>query len=195
MKKLIGLTGKTGAGKTTICKYLKEKGAYIIDGDIVARQVLIDDETLLQELNVSFDGVLNEDGSLNRRLLASKAFSSEENTRKLNSIIHPAINSAIEKEAETAFENFDVVVVDAAAIIESGFADKCHVLLVANAPFDVRKERIMKRDNLSEEDALVRMNGQKKDDFYLSRADFVIKSYEPYDVETQMKSIEKELFS
>ncbi len=194
MKKLVGLTGKTGAGKTTICKYLREKGAYIIDGDIVARQVLEEDKTLLDKLNEAFGDVLNGDGSLNRRALASKAFCDENSTNKLNSIIHPAINDAIEKEAETAFRNSDVVVVDAAAIIESGFADKCDLLLVATAPFDVRKERIIKRDNLSEKDALVRMNGQKEDDFYLSKADFVIKSYEPYDVLAQMKSIEKELF-
>ncbi len=194
MKKLVGLTGKTGAGKTTICKYLREKGAYIIDGDIVARQVLEKDETLLDKLNEAFEDVLNDDGSLNRRALASKAFCDENSTNKLNSIIHPAINEAIEKETETAFRIYDVVVVDAAAIIESGFADKCDFLLVATAPFDVRKERIIKRDNLSEKDALVRMNGQKEDDFYLSKADFVIKSYEPYDVLAQMKSIEKELF-
>ena len=195
MKKLIGLTGKTGAGKTTICKYLKEKGAYIIDGDIVARQVLEDDKTLLIELNNAFGGVLDEDGTLNRRALASKAFCDEESTSKLNSIIHPAINIAIEKEAGIAFKDYDIVVVDAAAIIESGFADKCDIMLVVTAPFDVRKDRIIKRDDLSENDALVRMNGQKADEFYLSRADFVIKNYEPYDVQTQMKSIEKELFS
>ena len=97
MKKLVGLTGKTGAGKTTICKYLREKGAYIIDGDIVARQVLEEDKTLLDKLNEAFGDVLNGDGSLNRRALASKAFCDENSTNKLNSIIHPAINDAITK--------------------------------------------------------------------------------------------------
>ena len=194
MKKLIGLTGKTGAGKSTVSKYLQEKGAYIIDGDVVARQVLEDDKNLLLRLSEAFGGVLNEDGSLNRKLLASKAFCDEESTKLLNSIIHPAINDVMEKESQEAFKTYDVVVVDAAAIIESGYSDKCDALYVVHAPFEVRKERIINRDNLSERDALIRMNGQKDDDFYLSRADKVINAYPPHSLQEQLDSIEKELF-
>ena len=104
MKKLIGLTGKTGAGKSTVSKYLREKGAYIIDGDVVARQVLEDDKNLLLRLSEAFGGVLNEDGSLNRKLLASKAFCDEESTKLLNSIIHPAINDAMKKSKITDYD-------------------------------------------------------------------------------------------
>lgn len=196
MKKLVGLTGKTGAGKSTVSKYLSEKGAYIIDGDIVAREVLRDDESILVKLVEVFGDILNPDGTLDRKALARAAFSTPENTDKLNKIIHPAINTAIHTQAENAFsDGYRVVVVDAAAIIESGFADECDLLYVVHAPEEVRKARIMNRDNISETDAMVRINGQKNDDFYISRADGIIHTYAPYSLEEQLLNLEKELFS
>ncbi len=195
MKKLVGLTGKTGAGKSTVSEYLSKKGAYVIDGDIVAREVLGTDKTLLSKLCNAFGDILNDDGTLNRKKLAAVAFSTPENTNKLNSIMHPAINTLIHNEAKTAFVNYDVVVVDAAAIIESGFADECDILIVVHAPVDVRKERIMSRDNLSEKDALIRINGQKDDDFYLEKADYVIRKYEPFIFSEEIAAVEKELFN
>ncbi len=195
MKKIVGLTGKTGAGKSTVSKFFKENGAYIIDGDVVARQVLEEDKTLLEKLENAFHGVLYSDGTLNRSLLAEKAFSTPEKTELLNSILHPSINAKIKKDAETAFAIYDTVIVDAAAIIESGFADKCDILIVCHAPAEVRKERIMKRDNISEKDALIRINGQKDDDFYISRADIIINNFAPYDTEKQLEIIKKGLFN
>ncbi len=196
MKKLVGLTGKTGAGKSTVSALLKEKGAYIIDGDVVAREVLVDNDALLNELKKEFgEGILNPDGTLNRRALAKEAFSTPEKTELLNSIMHPAINDAIFSEAEKAFSDYEVVIVDAAAIIESGFTEKSDYLIVVHAPVEIRKDRIMKRDNLSEADALVRINGQKDDEFYLSKADFVINNFEPYNIKEQFSQLEKELFN
>jgi dephospho-CoA kinase len=194
MKKLVGLTGTTGAGKSTISKYLQEKGAYIIDGDVVARQVLVEDKCLLPRLCEAFGDILNADGTLDRRALAREAFSTPEKTALLNSLMHPAINDFIHKQAEAAFEKCNVVVVDAAAIIESGFADECDAMIVVHAPAEVRKARIMARDNMSEKDALVRINGQKDDDFYLSRADYVVRAYEPFDYKEELVPVVKELF-
>ncbi len=195
MKTLIGLTGKTGAGKSTISNFLRENGAYIIDGDIVARQVLCDDKALLEKLCQVFGNVLNSDGTLNRRGLAERAFSTPESTEKLNSVMHPVINEYIEREVEEAFEKYNVVVVDAAAIIESGFTKKCHKVIVVTAPVDVRMRRIIARDNLSSEDALIRINGQKSDEFYEKEADVVIRNYEPYSLGDQLDELKKELFS
>ena len=80
LKKLVGLTGKTGAGKSTVSAYLKEKGAYVIDGDVVARRVFSEDKSLIEKLVNAFGNVLNDDGTLNRSGLAKKAFASPENT-------------------------------------------------------------------------------------------------------------------
>lgn len=196
MKKLVGLTGKTGAGKSTVSDYLKEKGAYIIDGDIIARQVLVDNNDLLNKLANEFGkGIINSDGALDRRALARVAFATPENTGKLNSIMHPVINDRIFAEAEKAFADYDVVIVDAAAIIESGFTKKSDYLVVIHAPEDVRKDRIIKRDNLTEADALVRIKGQKDDEFYLSQADFVFNNFHPHNLDGQFSALEKELFN
>lgn len=196
MKKTVALTGKTGAGKSTVSDYLRKKGAYIIDGDIIAREVLQTDENLLGELCRKFgEDILNSDKTLNRRALAEKAFSSAEKTELLNSVMHPAINNEIQRKTDEAFEKYNVVIVDAAAIIESGFADKCDLLVTVHAPEDVRKERIIKRDNMTEKDALIRIKGQKDDSFYLDKADFVINNFEPYSLEEQLSQLEKELFN
>ena len=196
LKKLVGLTGKTGAGKSTVSAYLKEKGAYIIDGDIVARKVFDEDKSLIGNLVNAFGNILNEDGTLNRSELAKKAFSSPENTALLNKIMHPSINSFIEAEAKKAFEIHTVVIVDAAAIIESGFADKCDKLVVVTAPEEIRKKRIMARDALTEENAIIRIKGQKEDDFYLSKADFIINNNGDEDkLKFDLSLLEKEIFA
>ncbi len=194
MKTLIGLTGKTGAGKSTVSRYLKEKGAYVIDGDIVAREILVDNPELLNTLAEKFGIDIFEDGVLNRKKLAQKAFATPENTTLLNSIMHPAINDKIQREANEAFKNHNVVIVDAAAIIESGYADTCDKLIVVTAPEEIRKERVMKRDNISEKDAMIRINGQKNDDFYFSKADYIIKNYEPFSLKNELVEIIKNIF-
>ena len=193
-KFLLGLTGKTGAGKSTVSKYLKEKGAYVIDGDIVAREVLVDNVPLLNKLSENFGNDILENGVLNRKKLAQKAFSTPENTALLNSIMHPAINEKIQTEANEAFKTHNVVIVDAAAIIESGYADTCDNLIVVTAPEEIRKERIIKRDNISEKDAVIRINGQKSDNFYLSKADYVIKNYEPFELNKELQQLINDIF-
>ncbi|MBR2877338.1 MAG: dephospho-CoA kinase [Clostridia bacterium] len=194
MKKLFGLTGKTGAGKSTVSAYLKSEGAYIIDGDIVAREILVDNPDLLKSLADAFGEDILENGALNRKRLAEKAFKTPESTFLLNSIMHPAINEKIHSEANEAFKCYDAVIVDAAAIIESGFADACEKLIVVTAPEEIRKERIIKRDGISEKDAMIRINGQKNDNFYLSRADYVIRNYEPFVLENELEQLINDIF-
>ena len=193
-KVLLGLTGKTGAGKSTVSRYLKDKGAYIIDGDIVAREILVDNPILLDTLAKNFGEDILENGALNRKKLAEKAFATPEKTALLNSIMHPAINDKIQSEANEAFKTHDVVIVDAAAIIESGYADTCDKLIVVTAPEEIRKERIMKRDGISEKDALIRINGQKNDEFYEEKADYIIKNYEPFLLENELAELIKNIF-
>ena len=86
------------------------------------------------------------------------------------------------------------MVVDAAAIIESGFADDCDIMVVVTAPVEIRKKRILSRDSISEKDADVRINAQKDDEFYNSRADYIVKNYEPFVLAEELSVLEKELF-
>ncbi len=195
MHKIIGLTGKTGAGKSTVSEKLREYGAFVIDGDVVSRKVLCDDPGLLSALQNAFGADVVVAGALDRRLLAARAFSTKNNTDILNSILHPAINCAIIKEVKEAFLQYDVVIVDAAAIIESGFYEKCDSMIVVTAPENIRKERIINRDELSEKDAIIRIRGQRSDKFYTDKADYIVRNYEPFNLETELKPVLKELFN
>ena len=177
MKKLIGLTGKTGAGKSTVSKMLEGFGAFIIDGDKVAREVLNLSPDLELKLKAAFGSDIYENGVLLRKELAKRAFSSHENTELLNSIFHPVINKRLFELSNEAFKTHSVAVVDAAAVIESGFYKSCDCLITVYAPESIRLERIMRRDSLTKEEAMRRINAQKDDEFYFSKSDCKAKKF------------------
>lgn len=175
--KIIGVTGPTGSGKSTITAYLKGKGCYIIDADRLGRQALQKGSDCLVQTCVAFgDDILNADGTLNRQLLAKKAFSTPENTQRLNNITHPWICMQVIKIIDDIRKSASnpVIMFDAAVLFESKMDVLCDSVIAVVAPLEIRKERIMKRDNLTPENADIRINAQNKDEFYISRADYVI---------------------
>ncbi len=183
-----GLTGKTGAGKSTVASFLKGKGFYIIDGDIIARHITDRGKPALRLLSESFgEDIINADGTLNRRLLALRAFSSRENTDKLNSITHPLITEEFRQEIEKAErEGYTKALIDAAALLESECKNLCSKIIVVYAPEEMRLKRILSRDGITEEEARTRMRAQKSDEYYFSHADIIVKSYAPYNIEEQL---------
>ncbi len=186
-----GLTGKTGAGKSTVAAFLKEKGFYIIDGDVIARHITDKGKPALILLADAFgEDIIKEDGTLDRRLLASRAFSSRENTDKLNSITHPLITEEFEDEIGKAVkEGYDKSVIDAAALLESECKNLCDKIIVVYAPGEIRLKRILSRDGITEKEAETRMNAQKSDEYYFSHADIIVKAYSPYNIEEQLQSL------
>lgn len=189
--KIIGLTGLTGAGKSTIAQKLMAYGCYHIDADKVAREVINNNENVKNKLKERFgDDVITSDGTTNRPLLASRAFADEQSTLDLNDITHPAvieeIKSIIKDMEEVGYRG---VIIDAIALFESGLADLCNFNVAVVAPKEIRLERIMKRDNITEEKALERINAQKDESFFTSRADFVLWNYPPYDINVEIKPI------
>ena len=189
----IGLTGKTGAGKTTVASYLKEKGCYIIDGDIIARQITEKGSDVLPILQKAYgDDILDENGVLIRKRLAERAFSTKENTALLNSITHPAIKKRCEKEMAFAESHgYKTAVIDAAAILESDCKDLCDKIVVVHADKDTRLARILKRDTITKEQAMTRINAQKDDDYYFSQADIIIYTHSPYNIEEEFLKLEE----
>ena len=190
---IIGLTGKTGAGKTTVASYLKEKGCYIIDGDIIARQITEKGSEILPVLQKAFGkDILNENGELIRKLLAQRAFSSKDNTKLLNSITHPEIKRRCEKEIAFAEESgYKAAVIDAAAILEGDCKDLCEKIVVVHADKDTRLERILQRDEITKEQAMTRINAQKDDEYYFSQADIIIYTHPPYNIEEEFLKLEE----
>lgn len=188
---IFGLTGKTGAGKSTVANALSKKGFFVIDGDKAARQVTEKGSPILLLLKEEFGSdILSQDGELIRPVLAKKAFSNKQSTEKLNKITHGAIDAlfkkTIEEQSKNGFENF---LIDAAALLESPSAKLCQKMIVVTAPEELRLERIMKRDNISREDAMRRINAQRSDEYYLSAADIIIRNYPPYNIEEELSKL------
>ena len=189
--KIIGLTGLTGAGKSTVAQKLMAYGCYHIDADKVAREVINNNENVKNKLKEYFgDDVINEDGTTNRPLLASRAFANEESTNALNEITHPAVTEEIKSIIGDMEEvGYRGVIIDAIALFESGEDALCDFTVAVVAPKEIRLQRIMKRDNITEEKALERINAQKDESFFTSRADFVLWNYPPYDLNVEIRPI------
>ena len=189
--KIIGLTGLTGAGKSTVAQKLMAYGCYHIDADKVAREVINNNENVKNKLKEYFgDDVINEDGTTNRPLLASRAFANEESTNALNEITHPAVTEEIKSIIGDMEEiGYRGVIIDAIALFESGEDALCDFTVAVIAPKEIRLERIMKRDSITEEKALERINAQKDESFFTSRADFVLWNYPPYDLNVEIRPI------
>ena len=189
--KIYGLTGKTGAGKSTVAELLRERGWRVIDGDVLARQVTAPGSPVLQNLAASFGAdILLPDGALDRKALVRKVNLRPDGKRLLDAITHPAIDALLRKEAEAAkAAGFTHCVFDAAALLESPSKALCEKIIVVTAPEDVRLARILARDGLSQEDARARMQMQKDDAYYLSQADVVIRNYSPYSLEEELEQL------
>lgn len=189
----LGLTGKTGAGKTTVASYLKENGCYIIDGDVIARQITEKGSEVLPVLQKAFgEDILDEDGELIRKKLAERAFSSKDNTALLNSITHPVIKQRCSDEMKKA-ENlgYKTALIDAAALLDSDCKDLCQKMIVVTAPEEIRLERILQRDAITNEQALSRIKAQKSDEYYFSHADIIIRNYPPYNLQDEFLKLKE----
>lgn len=188
---IIGITGQTGAGKSTICRALVSRGAYHIDADAVAKSLYYKGAPILSKLQDVFGSqILTADGALDRPALAAAAFRDRDSTARLNAIVHPAVTKKIRAILdEQRKAGVQCVLIDAIALFESGEAALCDRTIGVIAPEAVRLARITARDGLSEADALLRIRAQHDESFYVSRCDDVIRNYPPYTLESEMQRV------
>lgn len=170
-KKVIGITGGSGTGKSHICKLLADAGFPVIDADEVAHECL-DFEECVKELVSEFGEAVLKNGKPDRKRLGEIVFSDAEKLEKLGKITHKYILAEIEKRIEKA--QGDTVFVDGAVLIESGM--KCDFMIGVIADRKLRKERIVKRDNISAKAAETRILAQQNDGFYRKNCDFVLEN-------------------
>lgn len=170
---ILGLTGPTGAGKSTVAEEFRRQGATVLDCDRIAREVTTVCQPCLQELRQEFGAeVFFPDGTLNRKELAARAFSSPEKTKRLNAITHPWICRRIEQEiARFRQAGGGVLVLDAPLLLEAGADALCDRVLAVLAPVSLRFARIVARDGLTESLAWARIKAQPQDAFYREYAD------------------------
>nr|WP_317412407.1 dephospho-CoA kinase [uncultured Solibaculum sp.] len=173
---VVGLTGPTGSGKSTIAALLQKRGFAVVDADQVARDVMAPGSTVLTRLQEAFGSdVLRDDGSLNRKQLAACAFDTPETAQRLNEITHSAILNEMRRRLSYLQEQGEkYILLDVPLLFESGSDQMCHMTAAVLAPEDMRLRRIMQRDGLTRSEALHRMGVQPPDDFYQKRADILL---------------------
>lgn len=180
MKKcrIIGLTGQSGAGKSTVAKFLEQNGFYVINADLLVRKIYNSGSPCLKTIAAVFgEDIITDNGTPDRKLLAERAFSSKENTALLSSIVHPFVTAELFDEIKKAAEiGTTTVVYDAPQLFESNADVICDEIISVAAEKSVRLERICKRDNISKENALMRMNSQLDEGFFRENSDYIIEN-------------------
>lgn len=177
---IVGLTGGIGSGKSTVSRALARKGACIIDADQIAREVVEPGSSVLLELAQAFGEDVIVDGVLDRSLLASRAFVDEEHTQLLNGITHPEIRRRIGERLVQAREDGNrVAVLDHPLLLEQGLAAEVDLVVVVDAPAEIRVQRLVAFRGIEEQDARNRIARQMSDAARLEKADVVIDNSRP----------------
>lgn len=166
---VLGLTGGTGAGKTSALNAIRELGGMVIDCDAVYHEMLASDEGLRNAINAAFPGVFDKNGKLDRKRLGEEVFSKKERLEKLNEIVFGCMIPEVERRLKESEHLISAI--DAINLMESGLDRLCDRTIAVTAPAELRVRRIMARDNITEQYARLRLSAQRPDEYYRSRCD------------------------
>lgn len=175
---IVGVTGPTGAGKSVLTGWLRERGVPVVDTDRIAREIVEPGTPALAALVKAFSpAVLCPNGSLNRRELAARAFATPEGRATLNAITHPPVLARTKEERDAALRGgARLVALDVPLLFESGADALCNRTVAVLASPDRRLARILARDGLTPAQARARMNAQPTEQYYVERADEVLRN-------------------
>ncbi|MEI3866517.1 dephospho-CoA kinase [Microbacterium sp. CCNWLW134] len=179
---LLALTGGIASGKSTIARRLADHGAVVVDADAIVRHVQLPGSPVLTALAAEFgDDILREDGSLDRAALAGRTFGDAAAVERMNAIVHPAVREESARRFAEAFtaDPDAVVVYDVPLLAEARAADPWDLIVVAHAPAEIRRRRLVDLRGFTEQDATARIAAQASDDERLALADVVIDTAVP----------------
>lgn len=171
---VVGITGTSGSGKSTVSRIFAENGFTHIDLDAVYRSVTVPFSPCLKEIESVFGpSAILPDGNLNRAELAKTVFSNKEKLNLLNSVTHKFV---IEKMKEIISRTKGDILLDVPLLFESGVDRMCDFTVGVIADRELKIERIIARDGVDEDIAKARLDSQKSDDFYIQNCDFTIEN-------------------
>lgn len=169
----IGITGGIGSGKSVVSRLLEIMGIPVYVSDIEAKHITQTDEVIRRELCALVGQEVFQGGELNRSMLATYMFGHPEHIKEVNGIIHPRVKNDFRQWA-AQFENEQLVGMESAILIESGFREEVDFLVMVYAPLEVRVERAIRRDCSTKELVMKRIEAQMSDETKRNHADFVI---------------------
>lgn len=175
MTKIIGLTGGIGSGKSTVANYIASKGIPVYIADEEAKKIM-EREDVKQKIQNLFDqSVFNSDNSLNRKKIAEFVFNNPDKLKELNAIVHPEVQLHF-KNWLKEHKNYPFIIKEVAILFETGGNKQCDKVILITAPEELRIERAMKRDNLTKNEILVRINNQLPDSKKKKLSDFIVEN-------------------
>lgn len=169
---ILGITGGTGCGKTTLLQLIRQRGGLVLDCDEIYHQLLISDRALLEALHQRFPLAFS-DGSFDRKKLGSIVFADAQALEDLNTITHSAIRQEVERRLEDAPP---LAAIDAIGLFESGLNRLCDLTVAVTAPEEIRVQRLVQRDGISPEYARSRIAAQHSPQWFSSRCDAVLEN-------------------
>ncbi|MGV7106793.1 dephospho-CoA kinase [Flavobacterium sp. U410] len=188
MTKIIGLTGGIGSGKTTVAQYIARKGVPVYVSDLEAKRITELPETIQEIKEIFGNTILDASEFLDRKELGNIVFNNPEKLKQLNQIIHPKVKQHFLDWLKTNKDQ-PFVVKEAAILFETGGDKDCDYIILVTAPIDVRVERTVKRDGLTRQQVLDRINNQMSDDEKAAKSDFVINNIDLQDTFNKIDNI------
>ncbi len=167
---IIGITGGTGCGKTTLLELIAQMGGLVLDCDAIYHDLLRTDRALLSAIDTRFPGVV-ENGELQRKNLGAIVFSDPAALADLNHITHNAVKNEVLRRLENAPT---LAAIDAIGLFEGGLDKLCHVTVAVTAPEEDRVRRLIAREGISEDYARSRIAAQHADAWFAQRCDYVL---------------------
>lgn len=191
--KIIGITGNSGSGKSTICAKLNEYlHANILDADKIAKKICFKNSQYLREIVQEFGQVvLLENGELNRKALSDIIYNNFSAKKKLDKITFKHVCGKIVEEIKenSLKENIEYIIIDAPLLFEAELDKICNLVISVIAKKDQKIARICKRDNISKEIAEKRLEIQQEDSYYISKSDFVIENNDENNIDEKIEEI------
>ncbi|MFK5879403.1 MAG: dephospho-CoA kinase [Flavobacteriaceae bacterium] len=169
---IVGLTGGIGSGKTTVLNFFKNLGVPCYIADVEAKRLMNTSIKIKRDLILLFGDEAFTPKGLNRKFIADIVFQNPEKLAKLNAIVHPGVFEDFKLFVKNS--KADYIIYESAILLQGDSKDLCDKIIVVTAPLNTRIERVVKRDGISKDAVLARINQQMNESEMLSNADFII---------------------